>query len=112
MPAWPASMAARSRRPNGTTPSASRPSASAARTPPSTPSCWNDPQFAFLRNPDGTVNKGLLAAQGMTPSMFLERLRQDYGLRQVTTPVETSAVAGTAAPKLAFDSLLQQREVQ
>lgn len=73
---------------------------------------WNDPQFAFLRNPDGTVNKALLAAQGMSPSMFLERLRQDYGLRQVTAPVEGSAVAGAAAPKLAFDSLLQQREVQ
>lgn len=69
---------------------------------------WNDPQFAFLRNPDGTVNKGLLAAQGMTPSMFMERLRQDYGLRQVSAPVETSAVAGAAAPKLAFDALLQQ----
>ena len=26
---------------------------------------WNDPQFAFLRNADGTVNKGLLAAQGV-----------------------------------------------
>jgi peptidyl-prolyl cis-trans isomerase D len=73
---------------------------------------WNDPQFAFLRNPDGTVNKGLLAAQGMTPPMFLERLRQDYGLRQVTAPVETSIVAGNANAKLAFDSLLQQREVQ
>lgn len=73
---------------------------------------WNDPQFAFLRNPDGTVNKGLLAAQGMSPSMFLERLRQDYGLRQVSAPVETSAVAGAANAKLAFDALLQQREVQ
>ena len=73
---------------------------------------WNDPQFAFLRNADGTVNKGLLAAQGMTPSMFLERLRQDYALRQVTGPVETSVAVGAAAPKLAFDSLLQQREVQ
>jgi len=73
---------------------------------------WNDPQFAFLRNPDGTVNKALLAAQGMSPSMFMERLRQDYGLRQVTAPVEGSAVTGAAAPKLAFDALLQQREVQ
>lgn len=73
---------------------------------------WNDPQFAFLRNPDGTVNKGLLAAQGMTPSMFLERLRQDYGLRQVSAPIETSVVAGDANARLAFDSLLQQREVQ
>ena len=73
---------------------------------------WADPQFAFLRNPDGTVNKALLAAQGMTPSIFLERLRQDYALRQVTGPIETSVAVGAAAPKLAFDSLLQQREVQ
>lgn len=73
---------------------------------------WNDPQFAFLRNPDGTVNKGMLAAQGMTPSMFLERLRQDYALRQVLTPIETSVAVGVSAPKLAFDSLLQQRQVQ
>ncbi len=74
---------------------------------------WADPQFAFLRNADGaTINAGLLAAQGMTPSGFLERLRQDYALRQVTAPVEASAVAGNANAKLAFDSLLQQREVQ
>ncbi|RZJ13466.1 MAG: peptidyl-prolyl cis-trans isomerase [Rubrivivax sp.] len=73
---------------------------------------WNDPQFAFLRNPDGTINKGILAAQGMTPSMFLERLRQNFALRQVTAPVESSAIAGTVNGKLAFDSLLQQREVQ
>jgi peptidyl-prolyl cis-trans isomerase D len=73
---------------------------------------WNDPQFAFLRNPDGTINKGLLAAQGMTPSIFLERLRQDFALRQVMSPVETSTTVGDSAPKLAFDALLQQREVQ
>lgn len=73
---------------------------------------WADPQFAFLRNPDGTVNKALLAAQGMTPSIFLERLRQDYALRQVTGPVESSTTVGAALPKLAFDALLQQREVQ
>ena len=73
---------------------------------------WADPQFAFLRNADGTVNKALLAAQGMTPSIFLERLRQDYAVRQVTAPVESSGVVGAATPKLAFDALLQQREVQ
>ncbi len=73
---------------------------------------WADPQLAFLRNPDGTVNKAILAAQGMTPSGFLERLRQDYGLRQVMAPVETSAIGGAANAKLAFDALLQQREVQ
>ena len=37
----------------------------------------------FLRNPDGTVNKSLLAAQGMSSQMFVERLRQDLTLRQV-----------------------------
>ncbi|MDG0856379.1 SurA N-terminal domain-containing protein [Roseateles puraquae] len=73
---------------------------------------WADPQFAFLRNADGTVNKALLAAQGVTPSIFLERLRQDYALRQVTGPIESSPTVGTASPKLAFDALLQQREVQ
>lgn len=74
---------------------------------------WADPQFAFLRNADGaTINKAILAAQGMTQSMFMERLRQDYAVRQVTAPVESSVTVGDAAPKLAFDSLLQQREVQ
>ncbi len=73
---------------------------------------WNDPQFAFLRNPDGTINKALLAAQGMTPGMLMDRLRQDYAVRQVTAPVEASSTVGNAAPKLAFDALLQQREVQ
>lgn len=73
---------------------------------------WADPEFAPLRNADGTVNRALLAAQGMTPSIFLQRLRQDYAIRQVTAPVESSVTTGDAAPKLAFDALLQQREVQ
>lgn len=73
---------------------------------------FNSPEFKDLRNADGTVNKGLLAAQGLTPSGFVERMRQSYALRQVMTPIETSALAGAANAKLAFDSLLQQREVQ
>jgi peptidyl-prolyl cis-trans isomerase D len=71
-----------------------------------------DPQFAFLRNPDGTVNKAILAAQGMNSALFEEKLRQDISLRQVTSGVESSAVAAAANAKLAFDALLQQREVQ
>lgn len=71
-----------------------------------------DPQFAFMRNPDGSVNKAILAAQGMNSAIFLEKLRQDMSLRQVTSGVESSAVAAAANAKLAFDSLLQQREVQ
>lgn len=71
-----------------------------------------DPQFAFLRNPDGSVNKSVLAAQGMSSQMFVQRLRQDLTLRQVSAPVESSAVGGTQNSKLAFDALLQQREVE
>ena len=71
-----------------------------------------DPQFAFLRNPDGTVNKSVLAAQGMSSQMFVERLRQDLSLRQVVAGVAGSAVASSANATVAFDALLQQREVQ
>lgn len=71
-----------------------------------------DPQFAFLRNPDGTVNKNLLLAQGMSSEMFAQRLRQDLTLRQVMLGVAGTAVAGKANAGVAFDALLQQREVQ
>jgi len=71
-----------------------------------------DPQFAFMRNPDGSVNKSVLAAQGMSSQMFVERLRQDLSLRQVVAGVAGSTVASTANANVAFDALLQQREVQ
>lgn len=73
---------------------------------------WRDPQFEFLRNPDGTVNQTVLAAQGMSPSMLKQRLSKQLALQQVTQGVEASAFGGSAAAKLAFDALLQQREVQ
>ena len=38
----------------------------------------NDPQFAFLRNPDGSVNKDILSAQGMSSEAFAERLRSVF----------------------------------
>ena len=71
-----------------------------------------DPQLAFLRNPDGTVNKAVLAAQGMSSEMFAQRLRQDLTLRQVMLGVGVSALAGEANTTTAFDALLQQRELQ
>ena len=49
-----------------------------------------DPQFASLRNPDGSVNKDVLAAQGMSSETFAQRLRQDLSQRQVL-----QGVAGT-----------------
>ncbi|MCV2363995.1 SurA N-terminal domain-containing protein [Paucibacter sp. DJ1R-11] len=72
----------------------------------------NDPQFAFLRNPDGSLNKSLLAAQGMSSQMFVERLRQDLTLRQVAAGLTSSGLASEANAAVAFDALLQQREVQ
>jgi peptidyl-prolyl cis-trans isomerase D len=72
----------------------------------------NDPQFAFLRNADGSINKSVIAAQGMSSQMFVERLRQDLTLRQVSAGVTGLTVSAEANAALAFDALLQQREVQ
>jgi peptidyl-prolyl cis-trans isomerase D len=71
-----------------------------------------DPQFASLRNPDGSVNKEVLAAQGMTSDMFAQRLRQDLSLQQVFRGVIGSVVATPATTQAALDPLFQQRQVQ
>ncbi len=72
----------------------------------------SSPDFAFLRNPDGTVNKSLLTAQGMSSEMFASRLRQDLTLRQVMAGVSDSPLAVSASSGVAFDALLQRRELQ
>jgi peptidyl-prolyl cis-trans isomerase D len=72
----------------------------------------NDPQFAFLRNPDGSVNKDALAAQGMSSELFAQRLRQDLSLRQVAQGIAGTAVGPLAATNAALDAMFQQREVQ
>ena len=72
----------------------------------------SDPQFAFLRNPDGSVNKELLAQQGMSSEMFAQRLAQDIARRQVLLGVAGSGFAPAGATAAAMDALLQQREVQ
>jgi peptidyl-prolyl cis-trans isomerase D len=72
----------------------------------------SDPQFAPLRNPDGSVNKQFLAAQGMSSEMFAQRLRQDITMRQVLQGVNGTIVAPAAAASAAIDAFFQQREVQ
>lgn len=72
----------------------------------------SDPQFAPLRNADGSVNKQFLAAQGMSSEMFAQRLRQDITLRQVLQGVNGTAIAPAAGASAAFDAFFQQREVQ
>ncbi len=72
----------------------------------------SDPQFEMLRNPDGSINKELLAAQGMSSEQFAQRLRQDLSLRQVTQGLVDSAMPGSSAGRSALDALLQRRELQ
>jgi peptidyl-prolyl cis-trans isomerase D len=71
-----------------------------------------DPQFATIRNPDGSVNKEILAAQGMSSEMFAQRLRQDLSMRQVLQGLAGTAFGPATSSSSAFDALLQQREVQ
>jgi peptidyl-prolyl cis-trans isomerase D len=72
----------------------------------------SDAQFAAFRNPDGSVNRDILSAQGLTSEGFAQRLRTDLGLRQVLGGVEGTAFAPKALVTQALDALLQQREVQ
>ncbi|WP_372525025.1 SurA N-terminal domain-containing protein [Piscinibacter sp.] len=71
-----------------------------------------DPQFAPIRNPDGSVNKDLLAAQGMSSELFEQRLRQDLSVRQVLQGVGGTVFAPAAVAGSALDAFFQQREVQ
>ena len=71
-----------------------------------------DAQFAFMRNPDGSVNKDVLSAQGMSSELFAQRLRQDLTLRQVMLGVAGTAFAPASTTAAALDAMFQQREVQ
>ena len=71
-----------------------------------------DPQLAFLRNPDGSVNKDVLAAQGMSSEMFAQRLRQDLSTRQVLSGLTGTEFAPVSTTAAALDAMFQQREVQ
>ena len=71
-----------------------------------------DPQFAPYRNPDGSLNKDVIGAQGMSSEMFAARLRQDLSMRQVVQGLAGSEFAPLAATTAAIDAMFQQREVQ
>ena len=71
-----------------------------------------DPQFAQLRNPDGSVNREILAMQGMSSELFAQQLRQEFASMQVMAGVVRSAVAPASIVGAALDPLLQRRDVQ
>jgi peptidyl-prolyl cis-trans isomerase D len=72
----------------------------------------SDPQFASLRNPDGSVNKTLLNAQGMSSEVFAERLRRDIAMQQVQGAILGSAMVPASVMGQGLDALLQQRSVR
>ncbi len=71
-----------------------------------------DPQFATLRNADGSVNKELINAQGMSSEMFAARLRQDMALQQVQGGISASALASASTVSQTLDALLQRRVIK
>ncbi|MBP7131482.1 MAG: SurA N-terminal domain-containing protein [Aquabacterium sp.] len=72
----------------------------------------SDPQFAALRNPDGTVNKALLEARGLTPLQLESMLRQELTAAQVLGGVQVASHVAQTSTRAAVDALFQLREVQ
>jgi len=70
-----------------------------------------DPQFAGLRNPDGTLNQAIVQAQGMSSEAFVAQLRQELGMQQVLRGVSQSGIATASVTGSALDALLQRRSV-
>ena len=70
-----------------------------------------DPQFAGLRNPDGSVNRDFLTAQGLTSEGFAQQLRGDLAMRQVLGGVTGAVGVPKVSATLALDALLQRREI-
>lgn len=68
--------------------------------------------FAFLRRPDGTLNRELIEAQGMSVEQFEARLRQDLAARQVLLGINASATGSRVAAESALDALMQRREIK
>lgn len=71
-----------------------------------------DPQYAGVRNPDGSVNRELLGMQGLSVEGFEQRLRQELASNQVLGGVVRTAFAPPAVAAASLDALLQRREVQ
>jgi peptidyl-prolyl cis-trans isomerase D len=70
-----------------------------------------DPQFAGLRNPDGTLNQAIVQAQGMSSETFVAQLRQELGMQQVLRGVSQSGMAPAVVASSALDALFQRRSI-
>ncbi|MGI4721662.1 MAG: SurA N-terminal domain-containing protein [Janthinobacterium lividum] len=69
-----------------------------------------------LRKPDGSFDmeqyKSLLAAQGMTPAMFDQRMRRDLTVQQLAGSIQLTAFAPRTVSARLSDINDQEREVQ
>ncbi|MCD2516647.1 SurA N-terminal domain-containing protein [Massilia sp. G4R7] len=69
-----------------------------------------------LRKPDGSFDmeqyKSLLAAQGLTPSMYDQRLRRDMTVQQLVGSIQQTAFAPRSMASRLSDINDQEREVQ
>ncbi len=71
-----------------------------------------DPRFESLRNPDGSLNKQLLEAQGMTPARLEGLLRQELTMAQVMGSVQGTGQPSVVATRAALEAMFQVRDVQ
>ncbi len=71
-----------------------------------------DPQFEALRNADGSLNKQILQARGMSGVQFEAMLREELTVGQVLAAVSATGQTSTAASQQAVNALFQVREVQ
>ncbi len=72
----------------------------------------SEPQFAALRNEDGSLRKEMLQARGMSPAQFEAQLRQDIALQQVMMGVSGTSIGPASVATLAADAFFQRREIQ
>ena len=72
----------------------------------------SDPQFAAVRNPDGSVNRDVLASQGLSSELFAQQLRTEFGMQQVMGGIGRSVLAPAKVVAGSLDALLQRREIQ
>lgn len=71
-----------------------------------------DPQFAQVRNPDGSVNRDFLASQGLSSEGFAQQLRVEFGMQQALAGVAGTGIAPPEVAAASLGALLQQREIQ
>lgn len=70
-----------------------------------------DENLAPVRGADGRLSANALMQRGIEPNGFIRDLRQGHVLRQVLAPIESGQGSPALATKLAYDALLQRREV-